>query len=50
MYITIEEKCDDFVINFLINYGKYLKEMWKANFNRIIIERTYKIIMYTEGK
>lgn len=27
MYITIEEKCDDFVINFLINYGKYLKEM-----------------------
>ena len=48
--ITIKKKCDKCVMNFLTIYGKYLKEMWKINFNRLFIERTYKIIMYTEGE
>ena len=34
--ITIKKKCDKCVMNFLTIYGKYLKEMWKINFNRLL--------------
>ena len=34
--ITIQKKCDKCVMNFLTIYGKYLKEMWKINFNRLL--------------
>ena len=33
MYITIEEKCDDFVINFLINYCKTNNIPYSTNQN-----------------